>query len=227
MQGAFAQGSKEYFRTDQFHSVKASLDTALGVALVPYFPPKHHTRAARLLNGVLQTEATNVEARFARAQIFQTAQNWSEARRSFQMILDLGGDEKEMVAAREELAWCFVNEGRLEKGREILEEVVEMRDSRWEQSGKEDEALPRARAWYRLGRTEWMIGGKWATEDYIVPGLTCFCRRRGQTACRRLVHGVHSSSTFIRPCIFVFGNMLHIGQQPRHRSCDEVLPESV
>jgi superkiller protein 3 len=80
------------------------------------------------------------------------------------MILDLGGDEKEMVAAREELAWCFVNEGRLEKGREILEEVVEMRDSRWEQSGKEDEALPRARAWYRLGRTEWMIGGKSAVQ---------------------------------------------------------------
>ena len=46
---------------------KLSLDTALGVALVPYFSPKHHPRATRLLNGVLQDEPTNTEARFARA----------------------------------------------------------------------------------------------------------------------------------------------------------------
>ena len=81
------------------------------------------------------------------------------------MLLNQGGDEREMVAAREELGWCFVSEGKLEQGREMLEEVVEMRDSRWKQGGKEDEALPRARAWWRLGRTEWMIGGE-SSADY-------------------------------------------------------------
>lgn len=139
---------------------RASLETALGVALVPYFSPKHHPRATRLLNAVLTAQPSNAEARFARAQIFQTAGNWREARKHFQQILDQGGEEKEMVAAREEVAWCLVNEGSLEEGRDILEGVVELRDERKETSGKDDEPYARARAWWRLGRTEWMIGGE-------------------------------------------------------------------
>ena len=141
-------------------SVRSSLDTALGVALVPYFAPKHHPRAARLLSGVLDAEPTNSEARFARAQIHATAGEWPQARAQFQMILDQGGEEREVVAAKEEVGWCLVNEGQLNEGRETLEEVVQLRDTKWEESGKEDEALPRARAWWKLGRVEWMIGGK-------------------------------------------------------------------
>lgn len=144
-------------RTD--FSVHASLDTALGIALVPYFPPKHHARADRLLSGVLEKEPANTPARFSLGQIRETAGNWVEARDHFQRILDQGGDEKETVAAREEVGWCWVNEGKLAEGRDILEEVVEVRDSRWEQGGKEDEAFARARAWWRLGKTEWSIGG--------------------------------------------------------------------
>jgi superkiller protein 3 len=141
-------------------SVHASLDTALGVALVPYFSPKHHPRATRLLNGVLEDQPTNTEARFARALIFQASGNWVEARKNFQILLDAGGDEKKMVTAKEEVGWCLVNEGKLEPGRDVLEKAVELRDARWEQEGKDDEAMPRARAWWRLGRTEWMIGGE-------------------------------------------------------------------
>jgi len=148
-----------------------SLDTALAVALVPYFAPKHHTQATRLLKTVLDAQPTNSEARFARAQISQEAGKWPEARNNFQYILDQGGEEKEMVAAKEELAWCFVNEGDLTKGRDLLEEVVEVRDRRAsELDGKEDEeALARARAWWRLGQTEWRIGGM--SPFYIWPGL--------------------------------------------------------
>ncbi len=131
----------------------------LGVALVPYFSPKHHPRAARLLNGVLKHQPENAEARFARAQIFQASGKWVEARKNFQILLDAGGEEKELIAAKDEIGWCLVNEGKLEPGRDVLEEVVEMRDARWEQEGKDDEAMPRARAWWRLGQTEWMIGG--------------------------------------------------------------------
>jgi len=64
------------------------------------------------------------------------------------------------VTAKEEVGWCLVNEGKLEPGRDVLEKAVELRDARWEQEGKDDEAMPRARAWWRLGRTEWMIGGE-------------------------------------------------------------------
>ncbi|WWD18361.1 hypothetical protein CI109_102811 [Kwoniella shandongensis] len=155
-------------------NVKASLDTVLGVALVPYFAPKHHTRATRLLTGVLKEYPDNSEARFARAQIYQAAGKWSEARKLFQMLLEAGGDEKDVVAAKEELAWCLVNEGKLEKGRDLLESVVETRDARAEQEGKDDEAYQRARAWWRLGQTEWMIGddeSRQHAEDWFMASI--------------------------------------------------------
>lgn len=111
---------------------------------------------------MLEAQPANSEARFARAQIYQSAGKWLDAQKNFQIILDQGGDEKDMVAAKEELGWCLVNQDKLDDGRDVLEEVVELRDSRKEQleEGKEDdEAFARARAWWRLGRTEWMIGG--------------------------------------------------------------------
>jgi superkiller protein 3 len=151
-------------------SVRASLDTALGVSLVPYYTPKHHPRALRLLNGVVSTEPSNTEARFARALISQSAEKWAEAREEFQHLLDVGGGDKDMVSAKEEVGWCLVNEGKLEEGRDILEEVVEKRDSRNEAGASDDEAFARARAWWRLGQTEWMIGGELAA--FFVK-LTC------------------------------------------------------
>lgn len=141
----------------------------MAVALVPYFPPKHHTRAARLLNTVLGVDPTNTEARFARGQIFQYAGNWPEARKSFKQIIETpteGHNSKEeearRVAAREELGWCLVNEGDLQGGRDILEDIVQERDKKWEEGGMKDgeDAVIRARAWWRLGRTEWLIGGE-------------------------------------------------------------------
>ncbi|WVF69336.1 hypothetical protein IAT40_004112 [Kwoniella sp. CBS 6097] len=145
-------------RATAMNHVRASLDTDLGVALVPYFTPKHHPRATRLLDGVLKSFPESKEARFARAQIHQAAGKWAYARKEFQTLLDAGGDEKSTVAAQEELGWCLVNEGELEKGRDILEEVVAIRDARFEKDRKDDEASPRARAWWRLGQTEWTIG---------------------------------------------------------------------
>ncbi|WVR06249.1 hypothetical protein IAU60_003279 [Kwoniella sp. DSM 27419] len=155
-------------------NVRASLETNLGVALVPYFAPKHHTRATRLLSGVMKDFPENAEARFARAQIHQAAGQWAQARKQFQTLLDAGGDEKDIVAAREELGWCYVNEGELEKGREVLEEVVEVRDARHEKDGKDDEAFARARAWWRLGHTEWTLGdaeSRQHAEDWFMASI--------------------------------------------------------
>jgi superkiller protein 3 len=137
-----------------------SLDVDLGVALVQYYPPKHHSRASKLLSGVLSKDQADTHARFALGQILQAAAKWKEARGHFQIILDTGGDHKEVVAAQEEVGWCLVNEGNLTGGRDVLEQVVELRDTRVETEGKDDEALARARAWWRLGHTEWMIGGE-------------------------------------------------------------------
>jgi superkiller protein 3 len=194
-------------------SAKLSLDTALAVALVPYFAPKHHTQATRLLKTVLDAQPTNSEARFARAQISQEAGKWAEARKNFQYILDQGGEEKEMVAAKEELAWCFVNEGDLTKGRDLLEEVVEVRDRRaGELEGKEDaEAFARARAWWRLGQTEWRIGGMSLFQFW--PRL--MSRRRKPGTCRKLVHGFHASFTYICPSLFGSRFMLRLGNPAR------------
>jgi superkiller protein 3 len=145
--------------------VQASLDTSLAVALVPYFAPKHHTRATRLLSAVIKSQPDNTEASFARAQIYEYAGQWTEARKIFEQLVDAGGDEKGLVAAKEEVGWCLVNEGKLEQGRDILEGVVETRDSRKETEGKDDEAFARARAWWRLGKTEWDIGGRSTTSS--------------------------------------------------------------
>lgn len=132
---------------------------------MPYYAPKHHPRATRLLNGVLTLQPSNFDARFARAQIFQVANKWAEARKHFQILLDQTQsaesetDEKNNVNAKEELAWCLVNEGKLDEGRELLESVVEVRSGNDRFDAKDEQALARARAWWRLGRTEWMIGG--------------------------------------------------------------------
>ncbi|ODN74406.1 hypothetical protein L202_06809 [Cryptococcus amylolentus CBS 6039] len=136
---------------------QADLDTVLGVALVPYFPPKHHKRATRILETVLTAKPGNIEARFSRAQVFQYAGDWISAREHFQQVLDSSQDEKAIITAKEEVGWCLVNEGKLEAGRDVLEEVVGIRDGKNERE-KEEEAKERSRAWYRLGQTEWRIG---------------------------------------------------------------------
>lgn len=148
-----------FYAINTVFSIRADLDTVLGVALVPHYPPKHHARAARILETVLKIHPTNNEARFARAQIYETAGQWSDARQHFEKIVQNGGSEKERLDSKEEVGWCLANEGKLEEGRDILEEVIEVRDTKTEKE-KEAEARERGRTWWRLGSTEWMIGGK-------------------------------------------------------------------
>lgn len=78
--------------------------------------------------------------------------------------MDLQPDEKLEMSSTEEVGWCLVNEGNLERGRDVLEEVAQRRTNAWIERGEKegDDALGRARVWYRLGRTEWMINSKLA-----------------------------------------------------------------
>ena len=233
--------------------VRTALDAALGVSLVHYFPPKHHSRASNLLNAVLKVQPVNSEARFARGQIFETAGNWSEAKKNFEMILNvtepdqseaqqiqdaadlvISKDAEEdkrltrsIVGAKEEIGWCLVNEGKLEKGREVLEEVVELRDTRHEQGGKEDEALARARAWWRLGRAEWMIGGQLPFSNPPYGADDPFGRCGKQTTCRRMVHRLHPSLIEFRACIHLSRVFLSRPHTTRYRESIEVLPKGI
>ncbi|OXG33946.1 superkiller protein 3 [Cryptococcus neoformans Bt15] len=163
-------------RSITLSNIRADLDTVLGVALVPHYPPKHHARAARILETVLKIHPTNNEARFARAQIYETAGQWSDARQHFEKIVQNGGSEKERLDSKEEVGWCLANEGKLEEGRDILEEVIEVRDTKTEKE-KEAEARERGRTWWRLGRTEWMIGdeeSKRHAEEWFMASIRAY-----------------------------------------------------
>ncbi|KAL7425055.1 Superkiller protein 3 [Cryptotrichosporon argae] len=141
-------------------NVRCSADQALAVALVPYFAPKHHARADRLLKGVLKAQPENYEARFTRSQIFQAAGNWVEARKGFQLLVGKG-TEAESLAAQEEVAWCLDNEGKLQDARAMLLDVVKaVRDAAPEKQGEEEKQDPvGARTWWRLGQAEWKSTG--------------------------------------------------------------------
>ena len=138
-------------------STHTSLDTSLGLALVPYYSPKHHPRAARLLDSVLTSHPNNASALFARAQIHQAALEWEKARESLHKVLDMAGAAsasfESLTDAREEIGWCLVNEGSLEAGSQVLEETLGIRN---EVGGDSEKAiLGRARTAWRLGRTQW------------------------------------------------------------------------
>ena len=132
-----------------------ALETCLGVALVHFYPPKHHLRATRLLNGVLDFDPADVAARMGRGRILQAAGDWDAARNEFQTVMDATGN----VEAQEEVGWCLVKDGKVEEGREVLETVVELRDTKAEENGGGEEK-DRARAWWRLGMAEWTLNGR-------------------------------------------------------------------
>lgn len=116
-------------------------------------------RATRLLDGVLAFDPTDIPARMGRGRILQAANDWEAARTEFQSVVDIAGDAAVGIEAKEEVGWCLVKEKKIEEGREVLETVVELRDTRAEETGGGEEK-DRARAWWRLGMAEWALGGE-------------------------------------------------------------------
>ena len=126
----------------------------LGVPLVHFFPPKHHVRALRIIDGVLQEDGNNVQCLMGRGYIMQAARKWEDAARSFQQVASLLPDDlHEGLRAREEDAWCKIQAQDAETGEKILRQVTEILDN--EAGRKEDSA----RAWWRSGKAQVILGG--------------------------------------------------------------------
>ncbi|UZJ52503.1 hypothetical protein CBS101457_001823 [Exobasidium rhododendri] len=164
--------------------VKAGLESCLGSALTHLHPPQHHARALRLSDSVLAKVPHDIEALFCKAHIARVAGRWDQARELFSSIVqstqghnDLSMTEKNLQKllltrhpereARLEMAWCDVNLGRLEQGKEELQHVIDEMDASSDVS-KEDQA----RAWWRLGYCLWRMGGSHREETS--QAFTCF-----------------------------------------------------
>jgi superkiller protein 3 len=164
--------------------VKAGLESCLSTALTHLHPPQHHARALRLSNSVLSNEPNDIEALLCRAYIAQEAGRWAQARDYFSNVKDAqkqadapSGRAKKLRKlsisanpereARLEMAWCDVKLGRLEEGKEELQEVINDTDDSVKVNREEQ-----AKVWWRLGSCLWMMGG--SHRDETSQAFTCF-----------------------------------------------------
>lgn len=143
---------------------RASFDVYLGTGLVHYFSPKHHPRALKLLEGVLQLDPNAITCLMGRGSIFQAQGEYAAARKDFQRVLNLetaGASEDQPFAgsdaalkAGEEIGWCLVKEDSLQDGKVVLEKVATALENL---PGQEVAA---SRVEWRIGVVEWEMGGE-------------------------------------------------------------------
>lgn len=135
-------------------SVQRAFDVKLSVALVHFFPPKHHARVLRIIGRVLAEDPDNISCLLSKGYVLQAAGKWEEAQTNFSRVVHLQpGDELISLEAREELSWCAVARNRLEDGAKGLTEVIEALGQH------ERNESSKARATWRLGRCLWASGG--------------------------------------------------------------------
>jgi superkiller protein 3 len=150
--------------TDAAYSARAALDVILGTALVHYYAPKHHPRALQLLDGVLKQNPKATACLMGKGYIFLGESRFSEAREQFEQALEierakrLSEDQVRSdldLEATECVGWSMIKEGRLEEGRQMLLDMVEVLDR--DEARNQDSA----RVWTRIGQAEWQMGGEW------------------------------------------------------------------
>ncbi|KAG8910291.1 Superkiller protein 3, partial [Tulasnella sp. 408] len=139
-----------------------AFNICIATALVYLFPPKHHLRAAGLLDDVLSADPDNVRCLMARAMVYQYAQNWKSAETIYKRVQAIVGSDniEEGLEAREQAAWCAIQDGRAEETLNEMQEVIEALD------GLEEKEYQQARAWWRLGKAYWDIAGEKRSEAY-------------------------------------------------------------
>lgn len=139
--------------------VRKAFNVALASALVHLYPPKHHPRALRLLDDVLQFDPTNVDALIGRGYILQYTGKWESAELLFTKATSLifPGSRKS-VRAKEESAWCL-SKIQAGEGVQALKEVLN------DLQGDEQD-MDRARCLWRIGRGCWEMGGWFALPIY-------------------------------------------------------------
>ena len=126
----------------------------LGTALVHYYPPKHHTRALRVLNDVLSEDDANIPGLMGRAYILQASKDWHGAAELFLRVDELLPDDvDEGIRAREEHAWCMLQQGDYDPATGELKAVSEVLDH------LDDREVDQARCWWRMGKCAWQKKG--------------------------------------------------------------------
>lgn len=154
---------------------RLALELDLATALVYLHPPQHHARALRLLDNVLSVHQS-IDALSCRSFVYQSAVRWQDARDLLANVTEMRYDQDECalsifadphLEARHEIAWCDINLGRLEIARAELDQVIALLEE------KNDEAASdKAKAWWRLGRCLWQMGGDARNEPS--QAFTCF-----------------------------------------------------
>lgn len=132
-------------------SVRKAFSISTSTALVYLFPPKHHLRAAGLLDDVLQDDSQNVPCLMGRAMVYQYADKWKEAEGLYRQVEAIKGPDDTDVGleAREQRVWCAVRDGRRDEAIPELQAVIDLLDSL---DGKEPQ---KGRSWWRLGQAMW------------------------------------------------------------------------
>ncbi|THH28528.1 hypothetical protein EUX98_g5655 [Antrodiella citrinella] len=145
--------------------VKA-FEIALATSLIHLYPPKHHTRALRLLNDILAEDPDNVRCLMGRAYILQHANKWGEAKSVFDHVVTLlPGDMEEGIRAQEESAWCTVQSRDPDIAAALLQSIVGTLDSL---DGRE---VDQARCWWRLGQCHWDMGDREVAYRHFITSL--------------------------------------------------------
>ena len=128
----------------------------LGTSLVHYYPPKHHTRALRILDDILSDNDANVPSLMGRAYILQASKNWAVAAELFLRVKELLLDDvDEGIRAQEEHAWCMLQQGNNDVAASELKAVSEVLDN------LEGREMDQARCWWRMGKCAWQTGGSY------------------------------------------------------------------
>ena len=127
----------------------------LATSLVHLYPPKHHARALRIVDDVLNQDADNIVCLMDRGYILEAGVKWSEAGTMFTRVTELIPDDlNDGLRAQEEGAWCRVQAHALEDGLIGLKHVLGILCS------LENRRFDQARCLWRIGKCHWEMGGQ-------------------------------------------------------------------
>ncbi|PIL34098.1 hypothetical protein GSI_03809 [Ganoderma sinense ZZ0214-1] len=143
------------------NQTKKAFNIMLSSSLVHYFPPKHHLRAQRVIDGLLSEDPDNIPALMSRGFILEHAKKWPEAGAVFAKVVQLDSEGVDHgLRAKEERAWSEAMCKKLQAAADELRDVISVLD---ELEGREED---KARAWWRLGRSHWTMGPEHCEEAY-------------------------------------------------------------
>ncbi|KAI9511143.1 TPR-like protein, partial [Russula earlei] len=141
--------------------VRKAFNVALATSLVHLYPPKHHTRALRILEDVLSEDPNNVNCLMGRGYVLQRAGMWLEAGSCFSRVSDTVLEKsRDAIRAQEEHAWCEMQLDHLDEAIAELGTVIDL----WE--NEEDNDEDKSRSWWRLGRAHWEMGADHREEAF-------------------------------------------------------------